>query len=183
MSKRYIWLTASLVLLFFLPADWLELQRQSVIEFGELWRLVTAHWSHVSLEHLALNAFGLLVLGNLFPSRDPCHIWLISLVIIALSVSLALLALLPTLSWYRGFSGCLYGLFVYEASRHSRSQPWTAAIVLLVVVAKLAADSLWPGNHGTATFIGAPVVDSAHIAGASTGFTLALVRLYSRPAS
>jgi rhomboid family GlyGly-CTERM serine protease len=176
--KRYRWLAASLVLLYFLPADWLELQRQAVLQSGQLWRIFAAHWTHVSPEHLVINVLGLLVLGNLFYLRDSFRVWLLSLSIVTLGVSLGLLVMLPELNWYRGFSGCLYGLFVYECARHWRAQPWTSGIVLFLIFGKLVLDSLVPSGHGVAALIGAPVIDSAHVVGASVGFTMGVVRLY-----
>ncbi|BES69151.1 hypothetical protein RE428_01690 [Marinobacter nanhaiticus D15-8W] len=176
LSKRYLWLAASLVLLYLLPAPWLELQRGAVLGSGELWRLVTAHWSHVGLVHLGLNTLGVLVLANLFPAQDRWQSWLPCLVVLALAVSITLLVTLPMLAWYRGFSGCLYGLFIYEGIRHLRVQPWTAVAVLALVTGKLANDALGLGGTGTSVLIGAPVVETAHIAGAVTGAILALVR-------
>lgn len=176
LSKRYLWLSASLVLFYLLPAEWLELQRRAVIDTGEIWRLVTVHWSHIGLVHLALNTLGVLVLANLFSSRESWRGWLICMAVIAASVSLALLVTLPALAWYRGFSGCLYGLFIYEAIRHLKSQPWTAAAVLVLVVGKLVIDGLDLGDNGTEALIGAPVIETAHIAGALSGTILAVIR-------
>ncbi|WP_168203102.1 rhombosortase [Marinobacter fonticola] len=176
LSKRYLGLAVSLLLLYLLPAEWLELQRWAVIDGGEVWRLVSAHWSHVGLVHLALNGLGVLVLAALFPPRESWRVWLACVIVLALAVSLALLATLPALAWYRGFSGCLYGLFIYEAIRQLRSQPWTAAAVLVLVVGKLVIDGLGLGSTRTSALIGAPVIDTAHVAGALTGAALALTR-------
>lgn len=179
LSTRYLWLAASLVLFYLLPADWLELQRRAVldsteIESAEIWRLVTAHWSHVGVVHLVLNVLGVLVMASLFPSKEGWRGWLLCLAGIALAVSLTLLVMLPELAWYRGFSGCLYGLFIYESIRHLKAQPVTAGAVLVLVAAKLVIDGLGLGGSGTATLIGAPVIGTAHVAGALAGAGLAV---------
>lgn len=176
LSKRYLCLAVSLVLLYLLPAPWLELQREAVLGSAELWRLVTAHWSHVGLVHLGLNTLGVLMLASLFPAQERWQAWLSCLVILALAVSITLLVTLPALAWYRGFSGCLYGLFIYEGIRHLKLQPWTAVAVLALATAKLVTDALDLGGPGTSALIGAPVVGTAHVAGAVTGAALALVR-------
>lgn len=176
LSKRYLWLAASLVLLYLLPAPWLELQRGAVLGSGELWRLVTAHWSHVGPVHLGLNTLGVLVLASLFSTQERWQIWLPCVVILALAVSITLLVALPALAWYRGFSGCLYGLFIYEGIRHLKIQLWTAVAVLAMVTGKLLTDALGLGGPGTSALIGAPVVETAHVSGAVTGAALALLR-------
>lgn len=174
LSKRYVCLAASLIVFFAVPADWLELQRTAIIDSGQIWRLITAHWTHLGVAHLILNVAGVLLLAEIFDPDEHWLSWLGCLAGIALAVSASLLLVSPELTWYRGFSGCLHGLFIYEAIRCFSRQKWTSFLVLGAIGVKLLVSGFGVGLNDTEELIGAPVIEMAHVSGAVTGALLAL---------
>ncbi|MDC0663663.1 rhombosortase [Marinobacter sp. SS21] len=164
----YWGLALSLVLSAFVPATALEWSRPALAD-GELWRLVTGHWVHLSLTHLALNLAGLMVVALLYPQLHQRMIDSLALLTIALLVSTGLYLLSPELTWYRGFSGCLHGLLVYGALRRILQAPLWSLVILVLVAAKLLVEQLDDAMPGVAGAIGGPVIITAHQLGAVGG--------------
>lgn len=78
---------------------------------GEVWRLLTAHFVHLNWSHLALNLVGLWLVWSLVGRALNPHQWLFVFVLLGLSITFSLRILTPTISWYVGLSGVLYGIF------------------------------------------------------------------------
>ncbi|MAA65368.1 MAG: rhombosortase [Alteromonadaceae bacterium] len=174
--RRYWILAVTLLAAWTLPGALLEWSRAGIVE-GEYWRLLTGHWTHVGLAHLLLNLLGLMVIGALFSHREGIWQWLLALIVIALGVSLSLLWLMNDLDWYRGFSGCLYGLLAYRGVVSLTDRPGFAATVLVFTGLKLLADSVMTGDGLSADWIGAAVIWQAHITGAVTGAVVGVLCL------
>ncbi|MGP4844455.1 rhombosortase [Marinobacter sp. 1Y8] len=175
-TRRYWILAATLLIACLLPGSLLEWSRAEIVQ-GQYWRLLTGHWSHVGLTHLLLNLLGLLLIGALFNRRDNIWQWLIAVIVIALGISLSLLWLMNDLDWYRGFSGCLYGLLVYRATVALPDRAVFPVAVLICTVLKLLADAVIPGDGLSADWIGAAVIWQSHIAGAITGAVVGVLCL------
>jgi rhomboid family GlyGly-CTERM serine protease len=90
-------------------AGWLAYER-TAIATGELWRVVTCHWTHWSFDHLAwdLAAFGVLVLIGW---RASARRLLLALALSVVLIPLAVWTVLPTMVGYRGLSGIDSALF------------------------------------------------------------------------
>lgn len=174
--RRYWILAGTLMAAYMLPGSLLEWSRAGIAQ-GEYWRLLTGHWSHVGLTHLLLNLLGLTLIGALFSHRESIWQWLIALNAIALGVSLSLLWLVDDLGWYRGFSGCLYGLLVYRGIVSLPDRVGFSAAVLVFTGLKLLADPMIAGDGLSADWIGAAVIWQAHIAGAITGAVVGVLCL------
>ncbi len=154
----------------------LEYQRQAILD-GELWRLLSGHFIHISWSHLLLNIGGLsliwLMAGNGLRLRD----WLLSILFIALFISCALILINPEIVWYRGFSGILHGLFVLVAGHYLKTRPYFAMLLLATLLGKLFYENFsgqmpWHGDH-----TGFAIITQAHVYGSVAGI-LAAITVY-----
>jgi len=152
-----------------------EFSREAILG-GELWRLVTGHFTHWSTDHLTwdLGAFALLgAMAERSGHRRLCALLLAT----SLAISLALLALQPALSLYRGLSGLDSAMFVAVCAAllqtslrdRDRTGATIAALFVLGFAAKLGREAL-TGEAlfvaGTGTVALAPL---AHGVGAAVG--------------
>lgn len=171
-NKPALALMALLAILFLAPASSLEWQ-PDVAHSGEWWRLVTGHLAHLNGWHLVLNLAGLAVMLALYPRFLPLPTLAIALIWLAIFISLGLLVLLPELTGYRGFSGCLHGLAAILAIRGFREDRVWSASILVLLAGKLVMESAGLGLADTASFIGGPVVWQAHALGFAGGIVFA----------
>jgi len=166
------------VALFLLPEidgaaarDALSYQRAALAE-GQWWRLLTAHFVHLDLEHAALNAMGLVLMWALFARDYPPLRWLAIYLGTALTVSAGLWWFSPEVAWYVGASGALHGVMTAGTLAHLRRGDLDGWILAIFIVVKLGYEQL----AGALPFAGSPdtVVD-AHLYGAIGGVVLALL--------
>src|SRR5688572_12162128 len=165
------------VALFLLPEidgaaarDALSYQRAALAE-GQWWRLLTAHFVHLDLEHAALNAMGLVLMWALFARDYPPPGWLAIYLGTALTVSAGLWWFSPEVGWYVGASGALHGVMTAGTLAHLRRGDLDGWILATFIVLKLGYEQF----AGALPFAGSPdtVVD-AHLYGAIAGVVLAL---------
>lgn len=160
----------------------LAYQRDAILQ-GQWWRLVTAHWIHLSGQHLAMNLGALAVVWLLFGKSLTSWIWLFVAGCSALGSTLSLLFLHPEVDWYVGLSGLLHGLLVAAAMLSLRSTPSLAWLVLAFICAKLIAEASSGTGLLIEAFIGGPVLTIAHLYGAGWGgvaaVTLWIGRIWS----
>ena len=167
-------LTGLLVALFVIagPAPVAWVFDRDAIMAGEWWRLITGHWVHSDLNHLAWNlaAFGLL--GGTVESLGRRYL-LGGLATGMAGVDLLLWFGLPGLGVYCGLSGVLNTLLLLALLGHFRLDPRSWAIVLAVGVASLGKIlfellTLQPIFSSTAW----ASVPEAHLAGWLVGLVL-----------
>ncbi|HWN97080.1 MAG TPA: rhombosortase [Methylomirabilota bacterium] len=82
----------------------------------QLWRWLTAHFCHWSVEHLAWDLVVFAVLGAICERHDRAQ-FLISLAVAAVAITLATCLFLPNLTSYRGLSGLDSTLFGWLAAK------------------------------------------------------------------
>ena len=145
------------------------------IEGGELWRLVTAHFAHLSTAHLLLNMLGLfltwLLVGRYFSALQ----W-----VFVATVSVALQAvgfwfLDSNMLWYVGMSGLLHGLMLAGALRGIGTLRTESLLLCGLIIAKLVYEQLWGPLPGSESTSGGSVIVNAHLYGAVGGALAALV--------
>jgi len=181
-----LFLTVCVTLVMIFGSDtinWLRFDRVAILH-GQLWRLLTAHLTHLGWSHLAMNIAGLWLIWMLFGHTLSTSYWLIILLGSALGVSLGLLAFRTDILWYVGLSGVLHGLFMGGCLMDIRNGRKDAMVLLALIIGKL----LWeqfagplPGSEATA---GGHVVVDAHLYGALSGAVLMLPVLFRhRPAA
>lgn len=105
---------AALAAVFTLPAfaEWGTYRRELVLG-GEVWRLATAMWVHLTWAHWAANsmaAAGLILLGT--AAALSLRQLMLTLLVCGLAVTVALLRV-PEVGWYAGLSGALHGLALW----------------------------------------------------------------------
>ena len=102
----------SLLLLQFIQQNILDLSYNRVfIEKGEYWRLLSGGLVHSNYYHCLINLFGLFCLINLYEYQITLRTWATVCLLLVFCVNLSIYLLLPTTSFYLGFSGALHGLY------------------------------------------------------------------------
>ncbi len=177
-------LSAAAVLVFVLPSatTWLQYDRLAIAA-GEIWRLVSSHWTHVSGDHLFWDVLTFLVLGTLCERMSRlrfCACVLGSAVLIPV----ALWITMPQLEMYRGLSGIDSALYVLLAVTllkdevHGRRWAWVIALsgVLFAFIGKVGYEIATGGtifvDSGASHMILVPL---AHCVGAVVGMIVALM--------
>jgi rhomboid family GlyGly-CTERM serine protease len=140
---------------------WLMWDREA-IGAGQWWRLLTAHLVHLDARHLLLNVFGLVLIVEIL-CRTMTALDLASLLLTsALGVSGLLWYLQPSLQWYAGLSGVLYGVWAAGAALN-----WVSGRQKLAVCAWIAlVVKLILFNRSITSMA---IVSVAHVYGAASG--------------
>ena len=121
-----------------------------------------------------MNLAGLWIISYLF---QPTRKQLISaLALISLVTGLALL--LSSIQVYVGLSGTLHGLFSLFALREALNGRKSSWLLVLGLVAKIAWEQLVGPSSTTGELINARVAIEAHLAGALTGGSMAMVSFF-----
>lgn len=152
-------------------SQWLRYDRNAILA-GQLWRVITGHFTHLGWSHLAMNLAGLALIWAIFGSHISWRRWLMILLVGAAGTSMGLLLLNPQLRWYVGLSGVLHTLFIAGCLAELKNHRWDSWILLSLVIAKLLYEQVWgpvPGSESTA---GGNVVVDAHLYGAVFGFLM-----------
>ena len=146
-------------------------KRENIAQ-GELWRIFTGNFVHTNYPHLALNLTGLWIMGFLFLDSFDAKKILISSLFLSLFTGLFLYWFSHSLDWYAGFSGTLYGLFLFGAitAIYQKDYLFGAGIALLII-GRVIWGHFMGGSESSAELIGAPVATDAHLYGI-TGATL-----------
>jgi rhomboid family GlyGly-CTERM serine protease len=173
------------VLLYLTPelTAWATLDRAAVAA-GELWRLITGHWTHWSGEHLGWDLLVFAVVGGALEVRGKRNAFLTCTALSLLLISAGVWVLRPELDEYRGLSGidcALVTLIAVDILRQSlRERRWglsLALVGLLVgylgkVTFELATGQTLFVDSGQGLFVPVPL---AHVLGGAVGITLGLM--------
>jgi rhomboid family GlyGly-CTERM serine protease len=162
----------------------LPYDRAAILAGGEYWRLVTAHFVHHDLPHLAWNLAGLALVAWLFAREFDLRGWIAILVASTIGVDLGFLVLEPKLEWYVGFSGVLHGLMAAGLCAWLWRKPDTVtALVAVLFALKLGWEHFMGALPFTASTLSIAVIHEAHTYGALGGAAAALWLLWrQRPA-
>jgi rhomboid family GlyGly-CTERM serine protease len=90
------------------------------ISNGQVWRIMTCHWTHYSASHLFWDLLMFVVLGAVCELRSRTAM-LASVALSALLIPAAMWFALPTLNTYRGLSGIDCALFMMAAGNLART--------------------------------------------------------------
>jgi len=141
---------------------------RSLIEQGEIWRLLSGHFTHLNWSHFGLNMAGVLMVMVFFANYQSSRYWLGAIVFIALLCSAGLMTDMQ-LDRYVGFSGVLHGLFIMGARFEMRRYKLSGVVLLVLIVAKLIWEQVFGAMPGSEEMTGGRVAVNAHLYGAVAG--------------
>jgi rhomboid family GlyGly-CTERM serine protease len=137
---------------------------------GEVWRLVTGHFSHWSPSHLGYDVLAFVILGAICERRGR-GLFATVAVATALAVSLFLLAIRPEVGLYRGLSAIDSALWMWAVFIVGEQRLPLAVALGSLFLAKVAIES----NTGALFVDGMTVLPVVHLIGAAIGFFGAMV--------
>ena len=162
-------------------SEWLRYDRVWIGQ-GELWRLLTGHFTHLGWSHLFLNSAGLLLVWYLVGGAQTIRDWVMIIAVSLATIDIAFWLQHPGLHWYVGMSGLLHGLLAAGIVPRLRQLQAETAVLLTLLVAKIAWEQLSGPLPGSESTSGGPVVVAAHLYGAIGGVLGAgLVSIRVRP--
>jgi rhomboid family GlyGly-CTERM serine protease len=179
------------VLLYLTPelTAWATFDR-TAISGGELWRVITGHWTHWSGEHLGWDLLVFAVVGGALELRGRRRVFLLCTVLSALLISGAVWVLRPEMVEYRGLSGidcALVTLVAVDLLRQSlQERRWGLSLALTGLLAgylgkvtfELATGQTLFVASGQGLFVPVPL---AHVLGGAVGIALGLTTPSSTP--
>ena len=138
---------------------------------GQWWRLLTAHFVHLDLEHAALNCLGLVLMWALFASDFKPRQWLGIVLGAIAAIDAGLWLRDSTVTWYVGSSGVLHGIMTAGTLAHLRRRDLDGWLLAVFIVGKLTYEQ----SAGALPFVQAHagVVVDAHLYGAIGGLVVA----------
>ncbi len=156
----------------------LRYERAGIADY-QWWRLLSAHWVHLGWRHAGLNCAALALLWVLFAREFSPRRWLWIVLVSSAAVDAGLWVLRPSVDWYLGASGVLHGAFAAGASAWYRRGEGLGALLLLLLIVKLAYEQHAPAGLFEPDL---PLVPEAHLLGALGGLIAAFVpRRSSKP--
>lgn len=181
------WRAPLVLALLLVAVQWLDAplrealpyDRVAILDSGEYARLVSGHFVHFDVAHLAWNLGGLALVAWLFAREFDLRGWCIILAASTVAVDLGFLVLEPQLEWYVGFSGVLHGLMAAGLCAWLwRTPDAITALVAVLFALKLGWEHLVGPLPFTASTLAVPVIHQAHTYGALGGATAALWLLW-----
>lgn len=146
----------------------LRYDRAGIAE-GEWWRVVTGHFAHLGIAHLALNLAGLGIVWLLVGSAYSLPGWVLIIASSLALIDLCFWFLDPELSWYVGLSGLLHAVLVAGIMSRFRIAKAESLALAAVLVGKIAFEQFAGPLPGSELSAGGPVVVNAHLYGAIAG--------------
>jgi rhomboid family GlyGly-CTERM serine protease len=162
---------ATILVVLILWGDALEYRRALLL--SQPWRLITGHFTHMSLLHAMVNCVALILLTKLFAERMRTWEQWGVLLGAPLCISLVFWIAMPGLIWYRGLSGDLHALYfagcvVWLLASVGRTR-WLPIAAISGGAIKVLLEQPWSETFPWAGWLGAPVVPQAHLIGAFIG--------------
>ena len=147
---------------------------------GEIWRLITGHFTHFGADHLRWDVIAFLAFGSLVEIRSR-RAWIYCVAVGAIVISGGVMWLQPQFSFYRGLSGldsALFGFVVADLIREGRRLQDRLMVFLGGgALAGFVGKCVFELVSGTTLFVETSdafqPVPLAHLIGAIVGMTLA----------
>ncbi|KAF0243894.1 MAG: hypothetical protein FD180_2975 [Planctomycetota bacterium] len=169
-------LSAAAVIIPIAAAAGLELDRAAVAS-GQLWRLVTCHWTHYSFDHFLWSWLPFVLLGVLC-ERDSRPRFLAAVGAAVFIIPVAVHFFTPGIEIYRGLSGldsALFSLLCATVIREKAvEKKWAWVVVTSAALAGFAAKMLFEATTSRGFFLdtaasGMIPVPAAHLCGFLVG--------------
>lgn len=145
------------------------------LEAGELWRLLTGHFVHLSLKHALLNMAGLALVVWIVGHTLRWSHWLFVVFMSIAAIDVGFWFLYPELGWYVGTSGFLNGIIAAGLVIGVAGREPESVVLAVLVLAKLTWEQTVGPLPGSESTSGGAVVVNAHVYGAVGGFLAAAI--------
>lgn len=155
-------------------SELLDFRRQPILD-GEIWRLLTCNFHHTNLNHLLLNAAGLIMVTLIHEHHYKKYTQLILIGGVGFVVGITLLIFNPETVAYAGLSGALHGLIAWGIVADIRKGDKTGYLLLIGLIAKLLSEQFYGPLASTEALIGGAVLINGHLYGAIWGALFAFV--------
>ncbi|WGL15335.1 rhombosortase [Microbulbifer bruguierae] len=170
-------LLSAIALLFAPQLEPLLRYDRTLVDHGELWRLLSGHITHTNLHHWALNLAGLALLWILHRQHYRAVTFLAVTVATALWTGVSLHLFSPHIDLYLGLSGVLHGLIIWGGCLDIRAR-WRSGYLLVAGTwLKVGWEQVCGASAATARLIDAQVALDAHLWGAVAGSLLGAIVL------
>lgn len=154
---------------------------RSAINGGHYWLLLSGNFVHLGPSHLFMNMAGFALIVALVWAHFTALEWVLIILFSSLVVGGGLYWLDKDVLWYVGFSGTLHGLVIAGCLADLRHYPKSAALLLALVVGKLAWEQFAGALPGSESMAGGSVVVNSHFYGAIGGAVMGgLLLLFQR---
>lgn len=158
--------------------QWLQFDRE-LIGHGEIWRILSAHWVHASLNHSISNSLGVLLLAYLAGSSLNNQFGLILVAFTTGFVGLCLYLFSRDLNYYVGLSGAQHGLLLVAPFISRQYSLRMASVIGSVILAKtIWEQSSFYDDMAAFDLIGARVAVDSHLFGCIAGLLCLLWVFY-----
>ena len=148
--------------------QYLSYDRHAISAF-EWWRFLSANFVHLNFNHGLMNMAALILIFVMFP-EIRMKLWLFLVFLASFSVTLGIWIFDPTVVNYVGFSGVIYGMWVFGAILTLRSQAWlSVAVIMLIVGAVIQQQSNSFDITYLRAWIGGNVIVNSHLYGLICG--------------
>jgi len=138
-------------------SDLLRYDRNLIIE-GEIWRIITGHFTHLTWSHLLMNLAGFALVFGFFGNLISNGHWATFTFFSSIFISVILYLTSPELIWYVGLSGVLHGLLVLGGLYDFKVRRWESILFLSIIFIKLLWEQLYGALPGSEETAGGPVL-------------------------
>ncbi len=130
---------------------------------GEVWRIFTSQLVHTNWPHYLLNISSVWLFAFLFYTTINFKTFTINLFLLALAVGICLHLREPTILWYAGLSGAIYGLYLIGAYSALKSNDYLIGVgTFALIIGKVSYDHWFGPIQDNSALIEARVVTEAH---------------------
>ena len=141
---------------------------RQLIEQWQIWRVISAHLTHLNWSHYLLNMAGLGMVAVFFSNYKSTAYWIGALFFISLVCSAGML-IDNQLDRYVGFSGVLHGLFIIGGRWEMQRYKLSGVMLLVIIIGKLIWEQMYGALPGSESMTGGRVAINAHLYGALGG--------------
>ncbi len=170
-----VFLVLLMLILQLIGPDLFRYEARSITDL-EFWRLFTGHWVHANWIHFLMNMAGFLLCIALTGVTWSLWQWSWRIVVLSAGISLVFYLVQNNISWYVGFSGVLFGLYVLAAYASLREQTVMSVILLVIISLKISLEQWSSVTITSSGLIGIPVLVDAHLYGVLVAASLIIVQ-------
>ena len=147
--------------------------RDAILQ-GEIHRLLTFHFVHISDNHFLINALTLVILWAMYGRALRVGEWLVATLACAGAIGLGLLAFNPEVGWSAGLSGLLYALFAVAAVKSILRRQYLSVAVVAFLIGKIVIEQSVGANPAMVGFVGSAILIDTHMYGVIAGLAMGL---------